>query len=78
MKEDIKPSKETFDQWHRDPDNWIWGVFYYNKKDPRIFPPKRLPFLGWTVNFANPYSVAVLVLIVVVLVLGITLLPFSK
>ena len=37
--------------------SWIWGIFYYNRKDSRIFPPKRIPVLGWTINFANPKSV---------------------
>jgi uncharacterized membrane protein len=41
--------------------NWIWGIFYYNKNDDRIFPPKRIPWMGWTVNFANPKSVLVFV-----------------
>ena len=40
---------------------WIWGIFYYNKEDNRIFPPKRLPWMGWTVNFANWKSIAALV-----------------
>ena len=37
--------------------NWIWGIFYYNKDDQRIFPPKRIPWMCWTVNFANTKSV---------------------
>ena len=40
---------------------WIWGIFYYNKEDDRIFPPKRIPWMGWTVNFANWKSIAALV-----------------
>ncbi len=51
-----KPSQATLDQWHRDPTNWKFGIFYYNPEDPRIFPPKRIPTFGWTVNFANPRS----------------------
>ena len=39
---------------------WIWGIFYYNKEDNRIFPPKRIPWMGWTVNFANWKSIAAL------------------
>ena len=40
---------------------WIWGIFYYNKEDNRIFPPKRIPWMGWTVNFANWKSIAALI-----------------
>ena len=65
-----KPSKQMLDEWHKDPSNWIFGVFYFNKKDKRIFPPKKLEFLGWTVNFANPYSLIMMLLIVILAVIG--------
>lgn len=42
------------------------GVFYYNKQDKRLFPPKRMG-LGWTVNFVNPLSVALFLLILMVI-----------
>ena len=54
MDNEQKPSEETKRQWHQDPNNWIWGIFYYNKDDNRILPPKRIAWMGWTVNFANP------------------------
>ena len=52
-----RPDQNMLDRLHQDPDNWKWGIFYYNKKDPRIFPPKKWKTMGWTVNFANPYSI---------------------
>lgn len=52
-----EPSDETFEKWSKDPNNWIWGLFYYNKDDKRIFPPKRIPWMGLTINFANRKSV---------------------
>ena len=45
--------------------HWILWVFYFNPKDKRLFPPKRWG-LGWTINFANPYSVACLLAIILV------------
>jgi uncharacterized membrane protein len=64
------PSKETLEKWHQDPDNWKFGIFYYNKEDKRIFPPKRKAQFGWTVNFANPISIlAILAIIIVTLIL---------
>nr|WP_314897183.1 DUF5808 domain-containing protein [uncultured Flavobacterium sp.] len=51
------PSKETEEKWSKDPKNWIWGVFYFNPEDKRITPPKRIPSIGFTINFANPKSV---------------------
>lgn len=47
-------------------ENWKWGVFYFNKADKRIFPPKYAG-IGWTINFANPLSVAALALLLFVL-----------
>lgn len=52
------------DKYGNDASNWIWGAFYYNKNDRRIFPPKRHPWMGWTVNFANWKSVLALVLMI--------------
>lgn len=49
----------------QDPRNYKLGVFYFNKEDKRIFPPKRIKAMGWTVNFANPISIATLVLLIV-------------
>jgi len=71
MKDSSNPTKETLEKWHNDPSNWKWGIFYFNKEDKRIFPPKRIKYLGWTVNFANPLSIfALLVLISVIYILS--------
>jgi len=51
-----KPDKETIERWRKDPANWKYKIFYYNLEDERLLPIKRWG-LGWTVNFANPYSV---------------------
>lgn len=50
-----KLRKEFLDSMSRDAGNWK-GVFYFNRKDPRIMVPKIFPMLGWTINFSNPYS----------------------
>jgi uncharacterized membrane protein len=76
MGENKNIDKETLERWHKDPKNWIWGLFYYNKFDPRLLPPKRIAAMGWTVNFANPKSLFFMVgiLVVVFMVIG----AFSK
>lgn len=56
-------------QWHNDPSNWIWGVFYYNREDKRIFIPKRIPVMGWTINFANATSILVMTAIVIAVII---------
>jgi uncharacterized membrane protein len=53
------------------PDNYKWGIFYYNPRDSRLFVPKRIPILGFTVNFANPFSYLILI-ILLALVLYLT------
>lgn len=63
------PSEETQNEWNNDPNNWIWGIFYYNRKDKRLLPPKRIKQMGWTINFANPNSVFLAVIIIAVLLI---------
>lgn len=48
------PDPEKYPE--RTSSNYVWGFFYYNKKDPRIFLPKMNPDYGVTMNFANPNS----------------------
>lgn len=69
MENQDKPSQETLEKWSKDPNNWILGIFYYNKEDKRLMPPKRIPWTGWTVNFANRNSVILFVSIMLLLVL---------
>jgi uncharacterized membrane protein len=55
------------DNFNKKSSPWKLGIFYYNKEDKRLFPPKRLG-LGWTVNFANPLSVIAFLLILVIII----------
>lgn len=48
------------------PENWIWGVIYFNKSDYRFLVAKRNPMLGWTFNFAHPITFIVLILILLI------------
>ncbi len=53
-------------------DHWKFGIFYYNKNDKRIFRPKRIPMMGWTLNFANPYAVIIIsVMVILAFIIGI-------
>ena len=45
------------------PENWKWGIFYFNRNDFRFIVPKRVKPLGWTLNFAHPISYIILILI---------------
>lgn len=35
-------------EWEN-PDNWSMGI-YFSKKDSRVWVPKSVPWMGWTVN----------------------------
>lgn len=48
----------------QDGKHWKWGLFYFNKADRRLLPPKRYPGIGYTINFASWRSVLLLVLMV--------------
>nr|WP_294788007.1 DUF5808 domain-containing protein [uncultured Flavobacterium sp.] len=73
MRYDQEPTEQQKNNWNQDPENWIWGIFYYNREDKRMFPPKRLKEMGWTINFANPNSV----FLAVVLILSLMILSES-
>ncbi|MEZ2336095.1 DUF5808 domain-containing protein [Mucilaginibacter sp. RCC_168] len=47
-----------------DGSNYKYGVFYFNKNDPRTIVPKRIRFMGWTLNFARPASYVIMAAIV--------------
>jgi len=53
------------DNMPNDPSHWKSGIFYFNPKDKRVFVPKRLPGFGFTLNFANPYSILILGAIII-------------
>jgi uncharacterized membrane protein len=61
------PSASQKEAWHKDPNNSKYGIFYYNKDDERLFPPKKIKELGWTVNFANYKSYGLLTLLMLIL-----------
>lgn len=61
-----EPNEFTLKEWQNDPKNWKLGFLYYNKKDARLFPPKRFKG-GWTVNFANPNSIIAMSVVVIII-----------
>ncbi len=50
-------------EWQKD-ENWggpKWGAVYFSKKDTRICVPKRIKWLGCTVNLAHTSGVLLFV-----------------
>lgn len=50
------PTKEQIELWNKNPKNWKWKLFYYNKEDHRLIVDKPNPNFGSTFNFAHPKS----------------------
>lgn len=78
MNNSEEPSEDTKERWHKDPDNWIWGIFYYNKEDQRLLPPKIIPIMGWTVNFANRNSVLLFVFSMLLIIVFVVFMSKFK
>ena len=47
--------------------HWRGVIFYHNPSDSRYFLPKRTG-LGWTINFARPGAIVMVLLIMVAVV----------
>ena len=60
-------TREEIETCWKDPRNWKWYV-YFCKADPRVIVPKRLKWMGWTLNFARPSAIPATLLILVILV----------
>lgn len=63
-----KMDKVILETMTNNPENWK-GPFYFNKKDYRILVPKRNKPMGYTLNFASPYSYILLTAIALIIVL---------
>jgi uncharacterized membrane protein len=57
-----KAGKEIENTMNKNPNNWK-GIFYFNLRDYRLIVPKNNPYLGWTLNFASPYTYMFLIAI---------------
>lgn len=62
-----KLEKEILDTMSKNPGNWK-GIFYFNRKDPRLIVPKLNPSMGWTFNFSSPYTYLFLIALVIIIV----------
>ncbi|SHF19865.1 hypothetical protein SAMN05444274_10414 [Mariniphaga anaerophila] len=58
-------NKEMLESMGKNPNNWK-GIFYVNRKDPRLIVPKQNPAMGWTFNFASPYAYITLIGIILI------------
>jgi hypothetical protein len=59
---------EEIEACWKDPHNRKGGV-YFCKADPRVIVPRHLKWMGWTINFARPSAIPVLLGMVALLCL---------
>ena len=59
-------TREKIEACWRSPSNYKWG-FYFCKADPRPIVPKRLKWMGWTVNLARPSAIPITLLLVAIM-----------
>ena len=67
-------TREEIEACWRDPRNYKWGLIYYCKADPRAIVPRRLKWMGWTLNFARPSAILWVGLVIAVLAVPIRIL----
>ena len=60
--------RKNLNEMGNDPNSWK-GIFYFNKKDPRIIVPKLNPSMGWTLNFGNVYTYLVIIAVILIILL---------
>ncbi len=71
-------SDEAHAEW-KNPDNWTgpkWLSVYFSKRDRRVWVPKQISALGWTINLGRPGGVVWLFTIIIGLPLIILLIAF--
>jgi len=63
-------TRDEIENCWKDPHNRKWGV-YYCKADPRVIVPKHWKWMGWTLNFARPSAIPVLLFMLALLVVPV-------
>jgi len=58
-----------FDRMRNDPENYKWGIFYFNTNDKRTILPKRNQWFGWTLNFGSIYTYLIIILFIAFVIL---------
>ena len=65
-------TREEIESCWEDPNSWKWYV-YYCKADPRAIVPRRLKWMGWTLNFARPSAILVLLCMVALIAIPVAI-----
>ena len=58
----MSSQQEINDSEWGNPANWRGGLFYFSRRDSRVWVPKQVPELGMTLNLGRPLGLAFLVI----------------
>ena len=45
---------------HNRLNHYKWGFLYFDPADHRVIVPKKVAWMGWTLNFASPFSILII------------------
>ena len=68
---------KTLEELWKSAQIWKWGNIYFCKEDPRVIVPKRLKWMGWTINFVRPTAFPTLIALIVFISAPLTWLTFE-
>lgn len=54
-------------EW-QNPNNWRAGLFYFSRRDSRLWVPKQVPEFGETLNLGRPLGLAIIGAILILIV----------
>jgi uncharacterized membrane protein len=61
------------DRMIKDPENYKWGILYFNRKDGRVVVPRFNKVMGWTLNFGSYYSYLIVLGLILAVMISIWL-----
>ncbi len=64
-----------YDDMHKNPSHWKFGMIYYCADDPRIIVRQLFP-IGWTWNFGHPFVFPAILLTVLFFLTPISIAYF--
>ncbi len=50
------------------PENYKWGFIYFDRSDNSVIVPKRNKWMGWTFNFASPYTYIIIIAFIAMMI----------
>lgn len=75
-----QPNSNTEEMWAKDPKNYKWGIYYYNKGDKRFWIKNWNGIYrgrGWIINFARPNAILFFIVLIIAILAVIIAIGYS-